>query len=74
MNRRDLTGRLERVARRLVPAEDWQVWLPEEDPARDDGRVTNLTTRERAAPVEVRRRLGQHVVVEYVDGGEGRAP
>ncbi len=74
MNRRDLAGRLVRLERDLGPRDGWQVWLPAEDPDRDDGTVTNPATGERATPADVRARPGRHILVEYVDAGEGSGP
>ena len=65
MGRRDLAGRLDGAERRLAPADGWTVWLPVDD--RDDV-VRNAATGEMLMPADLARRVGRHILVEYVDG------
>ena len=69
MSRHDLTGRVDRLGRRLTPVGGVQVWVPIDD--EHDELVPNTTTAEVLAPSEVHRRDRGAVVVEYV--GEGRS-
>ena len=73
MARSDLSGRLRRVERDLAPAAGVQVWFPADEEI-DDGRVRHVRTGEVVARAEVDRRPGRHIVVEYIDEADRRAP
>ena len=67
MSRHNLTGRIDRIGRRLTPVDGVHIWLPLDD-ERDD-LVRNTTTGEVLALVEVHRRDRGAIVVEYVEEG-----
>ena len=70
---RTLVGRLDRIARGLAPAAGVHVWMPADEEV-DDGRVRHVHTGETIGRDEVDRRPGRHIVVEYVEGPDWRAP